>query len=106
MGEMVKIRYAKGEKGWAEELGDGKYRIDNIPLTDRLNIDDLVRCRLNDDGELVVSRRLKRRYPEKTLIRSLLRPLRARQQPAPHTMCVCVCLNWVFQFTWSVPIGI
>jgi hypothetical protein len=69
MGSMVRIRYAKGETGWAEEMGDGKYRIDNIPLTDRLNIDDLVRCRFNDDGELVVSRRLKRRYPEKTAIR-------------------------------------
>jgi hypothetical protein len=69
MGEMVKIRYAKGETGWAEDLGGGKYRIDNIPLTDRLNIDDLVRCRCNDDGELVVSRRLKRPYPEKTAVR-------------------------------------
>ena len=69
MGEMVKIRYARGETGWAEDLGNGQYRIDNIPLTDRLNIDDLVRCRVNDDGELVVSRRLKRRYPEKTAVR-------------------------------------
>jgi hypothetical protein len=69
MGEMVKIRYARGETGWAEDLGDGQYRIDNIPLTDRLNIDDLVRCRVNDDGELVVSRRLQRRYPEKTAVR-------------------------------------
>jgi hypothetical protein len=69
MGEIVKIRYAKRETGWAEDLGGGKYRIDNIPLTDRLNIDDLVRCRLNGDGELVVSRRLKRRYPEKTAVR-------------------------------------
>jgi hypothetical protein len=66
---MVKIRYARGETGWAEDLGNGQYRIDNIPLTDRLNIDDLVRCRVNDDGELVVSRRLKRRYPEKTAVR-------------------------------------
>jgi hypothetical protein len=41
---MVKIRYGKGETGWAEDLGDGQYRIDNIPLT--------------DEGELVVSRRL------------------------------------------------
>jgi hypothetical protein len=50
-------------------VGGGQYRIDTIPLTDRLNIDDLVRCRLNDEGELVVSRRLKRRYPEKTAVR-------------------------------------
>jgi hypothetical protein len=69
MGEMVKIRYAEGETGWAEELTNGTYCIDNIPLSDRLNIDDIVRCRLNDDGELVVSRRLKGRYPEKTTIR-------------------------------------
>lgn len=32
MGEMVRIRYAKGETGWAEDLGGGQYRIDNIPL--------------------------------------------------------------------------
>jgi hypothetical protein len=69
MGKMVKIRYAKGETGWAEEMDDGTFRIDNIPLTNRLNIDDLVRCRWNDAGEFVVSRRLRRRYPEKTAIR-------------------------------------
>ena len=69
MGKMVKVRYAKGETGWAEEMGNGTYRIDNIPLTDRLNIDDVVRCRRNEAGELVVRRRVKRRYPEKTAIR-------------------------------------
>lgn len=69
MGDLVEVRFGKSETGWAEELGDGKYRIDNIPLTVPLNLDDLVRCRLNNDGELVVSRRLKRRYPEKTVIR-------------------------------------
>lgn len=69
MGKMVKIRFAKDETGWAEDMGNGTYRIDNIPLTERLNIDDIVRCRLNDDGWLVVRRRLKRRYPEKTTVR-------------------------------------
>ena len=66
---LPKIRYGKGETGWAEDRGGGQYRIDNIPLTDRLNIGDLVRCRLNDEGELAVSRRLKRRSPEKTAVR-------------------------------------
>src|SRR5438309_11772900 len=69
VGKMVKIRYARGETGWAEEMGNGTYRIDNVPLTDRLNIDDLVRCRRNEAGELVVRGRVKRRYPEKTAIR-------------------------------------
>jgi hypothetical protein len=50
MSKMVKIRYAKDETGWAEEMANGTYRIDNIPLTDQLNMDDLVRCRLNDAG--------------------------------------------------------
>lgn len=68
MGNLVKIRYSEFETGWAEEMGNGKYLIANIPLTKGLNVDDLVRCRQNDDGELVVSRSLKRRYHEKTLI--------------------------------------
>jgi hypothetical protein len=67
-GRTVKIRYADNEMGWAEHLRGSQYRIDNVPLTNRLNIDDVVRCRLNDHGELVVSRRLKRRYPEKTVV--------------------------------------
>src|SRR5262249_6277745 len=70
MGGMVKSRYARGATGWAEDRGGGQYRIDNIPLTDRLNIAALVRRRLNDEGAVVVSRRLKRRYPEKPAVRS------------------------------------
>jgi hypothetical protein len=71
-GEMVHIRYASDETGMAEVLGGGQYRIASIPLTDKLNFDDVVRCRVKDDGELVelvVSRRLKRGYPKKTFVR-------------------------------------
>src|SRR6266545_565023 len=66
---LVKIRYTKRETGWAEHLGGRKYRLDNIPLASRLNIDDVVLCRLNDDGELQVRKVLKHRYPCKTLFR-------------------------------------
>jgi hypothetical protein len=71
-GEMVRTRYASDETGWAEVLGGGKYRIANIPLTDGLNLGDVVRCRVEQKGELlelVVSRRLKRGYPKKTFVR-------------------------------------
>lgn len=46
----IKIVYGDGESGWAVDLGDGTARIANIPLTDGLNIDDVVRLELTEDG--------------------------------------------------------
>jgi hypothetical protein len=66
---LVKIRYTKGETGWAEHLGGNRFRLDNIPLAGRLNFDDVVLCRRNDDGELQVRKVLRRRYPCKTAFR-------------------------------------
>jgi hypothetical protein len=63
---LVKIRYNKDETGWAEHLGGNRYRLDNIPLARRLNIDDVVLCRLNDEGQLQVRKLVRRRYPCKT----------------------------------------
>jgi hypothetical protein len=55
MGEMIRIRYAEGETGWARDLGEGRYQIANVPLCGGLNIDDVVTTRLGDDGMLAVS---------------------------------------------------
>jgi len=43
----IRIRFEVGETGWAEPVGDGKARIRNLPLTDRLNCRDVVK--LEDD---------------------------------------------------------
>ena len=67
--ENCHIRYDEGETGWAEVLGEGKYRICNIPLTDLLNIDDVVTCAEGDDGWLEVVDVLERKYPSKTAIK-------------------------------------
>lgn len=41
--EPVCVRFARRETGWALPEGrSGLYRVANIPLTDRYNIDDLV----------------------------------------------------------------
>lgn len=38
----IKLEYEPGESGWAEDLGDGKAKIANLPLAERLNIGDVV----------------------------------------------------------------
>ena len=50
--EHCRIRYADGETGWAIKLPDGKYRINNVPLADDLNIDDIVECTPGDEFNL------------------------------------------------------
>ena len=40
--ENVSVHYAEHETGWVEPLGDGTFRVCNIPLADNLNIDDVV----------------------------------------------------------------
>jgi len=42
MGAMIRVRVDDDETCWAEDLGDGKARIDNIPLYGEFNIDDVV----------------------------------------------------------------
>jgi hypothetical protein len=68
-GRMVKVWYTREETGWAEHLGGRRFRLDNIPLARRLNIDDVVFCRRNDHGGLQVRKLLRRHYPCKTAFR-------------------------------------
>jgi hypothetical protein len=67
-GEMVKIRYAVDETGWGERPGDDRCRIANIPLADRLNIDDEVVVYRNSRGELCAGDVVRRAYRYKTAI--------------------------------------
>lgn len=47
--KLVHINYAPGESGWAKDLGDGRYQIDNIPLTSALHYGDIIK---KPDGPL------------------------------------------------------
>ncbi len=40
--DYVKMRFDKGETGWAEDLGDNRYRVSNVPLSDGLHFGDIV----------------------------------------------------------------
>lgn len=40
--EYEKIRYDDGESGWAEDLGNGQYKIANVPLCESLHFGDIV----------------------------------------------------------------
>jgi hypothetical protein len=73
--KMVKVRFAKGETGWGRQLEPGRVMIANIPLTDRLNIDDLVEVDTTPKtGPLEIARVLKRTFECKTAI----------EYPTPH----------------------
>jgi len=67
--DHVRIRYDKGETGWAKALGNGRFMIANIPLANDLNIDDVVTLEDGNDGFLKVTDVLERRYPYKTVIK-------------------------------------
>jgi hypothetical protein len=66
-GKAVRIRFDDGETGWGMEVEPGRVAIDNIPYTDRLNIDDLVEVTLGD-GLPTIKRVLKRQFEHKTAI--------------------------------------
>lgn len=65
----VRVRFCEGETGWAEDVGESKYRINNIPLADDLNIDDIVYCDKGSDGFLEILDVVERKYLYKTLVR-------------------------------------
>lgn len=47
----IKLRYCRGERGWASDIGDGLAIIDNIPaMTQRIGILDVVRV-IDDHGD-------------------------------------------------------
>ncbi len=66
--DYVSIHFALHETGWAEPLDDGTYRIDNIPLVDHLNIDDVVTVTPGDPkccARPIVDQVLRSVYPVK-----------------------------------------
>lgn len=67
VGEMLKADYGQREHGWIEVLGGGKYRIANVPISDRLNMNDVVTC-TSVNGYLVVDEVLSSEFPNKTLV--------------------------------------
>jgi hypothetical protein len=68
MSKSVRIRFSPGETGWAEHIEGNKYRINNIPLADDLNIDDIVICNNNLTDFLEICGVLERRYHLKSPI--------------------------------------
>lgn len=63
--KMIKLAYDEGESGWAEDLGDGKARIANLPLAGDLNVDDVVKV-VKRDGRSAVGERVARAFAQKT----------------------------------------
>jgi hypothetical protein len=66
--EPVRIRYSKGETGWAYELPNGHYQIDNLPLASHLNIGDIVKCREEPDELPIVTKLITRGLPCKSAV--------------------------------------
>jgi hypothetical protein len=68
--DLVKVRFAEDETGWACRLPDGTYRIANIPLTEHLNLDDVVSVRAADSdfGFPVVNQVLKKGMARKAAV--------------------------------------
>jgi hypothetical protein len=71
----IRIRYAEDETGWAEDFGDGRARIANVPYAEGLNLDDIVELVHLDPGELpYAGRLLVNQFPRKM----------ALNYPEPH----------------------
>jgi hypothetical protein len=64
---MIKVRYCAGETGWAEDLGDGKVKIANCPLTRDLRKDDVCSV-VYRDGWVTVDEVLERKFPHSATI--------------------------------------
>jgi hypothetical protein len=65
--KMLKIVYEEGETGWADDLGDNRARIANLPIADDLNIDDVVSLK-RVDGRLYVDKVVSRTFAKKTAL--------------------------------------
>ena len=69
MSTNVKVRFDVAETGWGEKLDDNLVRIDNIPLTDALNIGDVVETDPNTvERFLRIVRVVSRKYNRKTAV--------------------------------------
>lgn len=66
--QPVRIRYSKGETGWAFKLPDGRYQINNLPLEGNLNIDDIVECREESNELPIVNKVITEGYPVKSAV--------------------------------------
>lgn len=65
---MERVVFGSGETGWAENLGDGLWRIANVPFDAPLNADDVVEL-MARDGRLEVVRVRRRVFPRKSVVR-------------------------------------
>lgn len=66
--KSCRIRFDKGETGWALKLPDGTYRINNLPLNDGLNIDDIVECSAESNELPIVKRIITHGMPCKSAV--------------------------------------
>lgn len=68
-GDFIRVRYDHHETGWVVRLGHDLARIENIPLTPRCNLGDIVRLEASDaEGLPWVGAVLHRRYTAKTIL--------------------------------------
>ena len=63
----VKVRFSKNETGWVSE-SEGGYVINNVPLTNGLNIDDVVELEEGKRDYPIVGKIKKMNYLSKTAI--------------------------------------
>lgn len=66
--QLRRIRFSEGETGWAFKLPDGTYQINNLPLSDGLNIDDIVECVEEDDNLPIVTKVIKKGLAHKSAV--------------------------------------
>lgn len=65
----VRMRFGEGETGWGRLIEPGRVLVNNIPYSDRLNIDDLVEVEYPPGQNLLeIKRVLKRNFEGKTAI--------------------------------------
>jgi len=64
----VRIRFSKSETGWAVKLSNGYYRINNLPFSGRLNIDDIVKCREESNELPIVVKIVTEGFPCKSAV--------------------------------------
>lgn len=63
MSKKFKLRYERGEVGWASRLSEDTASIENVPMSSSVNFKDVVKFKMDSDGMPIVSRVLRRKYP-------------------------------------------
>ena len=59
------VVYEDGETGWVEDLGDGTFRIANVPMSDRVNMNDVVTIK-EKHGRPTVDKVVRRAFTKKS----------------------------------------